>query len=71
VLRQYRPVLLEPLRPLVGRKHECTNENESDDYTARHENCAAAASQRFAKAADVEALSERSAAIPPFCLRSA
>jgi len=33
-----------------GREHECTNENESDDYTA---------------------LSEQSAAIPPFCLRSA
>ena len=60
-----------PLRAVERREHECTNENESDDYTARHEDCAAAASQRFAKAADVEALSERSAAIPPFGLRSA
>src|SRR5882724_8699668 len=28
-------------RPLVGREHECTDENESDDYMARHENGAA------------------------------
>ena len=35
-----------PLRAVERREHECTNENESDDYTARHENCAAVRKSR-------------------------